>query len=481
MTKTWTINSFRGGNADWENKGIAGSFKPSSGLDIRKTRDTLSCSQKVTLCTTSDNSGVFDGLVMFFVNGDDGVTYAFADNGKIYAWSGTTWVLKYTDPDGAIKGAEQWYDNTPQAIIVWATDTKIKQKIIPGNATWSTGNDVSNIATNLTSATWHTMAIANGNLQVCNSAYLGMYTFAKAWSQQIFTTTPDNILKTVIERLGNVVMGAVKKTNAEKGTLIEWIVGANGYTKKKEIPAKGVNAIVDGEVTIMQAGTNGGLIYSDFVNILPITSFPGESGQSDPGGADNYRGVAMFGAYGVTAIDGDIAANLVMNGIYTIGRKKKNAQFVLNLDYPIDADRISAVKACNGIIFVAYKKGSTNRIAMIDSTLKGNAIYRTLDFTPPVMMPDNGAVWSLVQLEMLPLPASCAVELWYRIDKSGLYLQAKLEGGSTQVVPNTDGSDMTRAVFQVAAQGRICELMVKLFSHNNATPEITKVITYFEV
>src|SRR5258708_11351723 len=149
MTKTWTINSFRGGNADWENKGIAGSFKPSSGLDIRKTRDTLSCSQKVTLCTTSDNSGVFDGLVMFFVNGDDGVTYAFADNGKIYAWSGTTWVLKYTDPDGAIKGAEQWYDNTPQAIIVWATDTKIKQKIIPGNATWSTGNDVSNIATNL--------------------------------------------------------------------------------------------------------------------------------------------------------------------------------------------------------------------------------------------------------------------------------------------------------------------------------------------
>ena len=37
------LASFLGGQSDYEDKGIAGSFKSGMNLDVRKQRDTLTC------------------------------------------------------------------------------------------------------------------------------------------------------------------------------------------------------------------------------------------------------------------------------------------------------------------------------------------------------------------------------------------------------------------------------------------------------
>ena len=53
----YEINSFRGGLADFEDKGISGAFKFGSNLDIRKQIDSLSAGQTlVDLGTRTDSA-----------------------------------------------------------------------------------------------------------------------------------------------------------------------------------------------------------------------------------------------------------------------------------------------------------------------------------------------------------------------------------------------------------------------------------------
>src|SRR3990167_3732058 len=51
---TYTIKSFEGGISSFNDRGIRGSFKFASGIDIRKANDTLSCGQDM------EEEGLFD-------------------------------------------------------------------------------------------------------------------------------------------------------------------------------------------------------------------------------------------------------------------------------------------------------------------------------------------------------------------------------------------------------------------------------------
>src|SRR5574337_1571516 len=137
--RTYTIKSWKGGFSDYEDKGIAGAFKWANGVDPRKRRDTISCQQAIVLDTTSDNSGVFSGLIKAYVNTADGDIYGFSNDGKIYKWNsgGSTWDLKYTDAHGAIKGAAQWWLSTGKVYLFWACDSHLHCKELPGNSGWT--------------------------------------------------------------------------------------------------------------------------------------------------------------------------------------------------------------------------------------------------------------------------------------------------------------------------------------------------------
>jgi hypothetical protein len=479
--RTFTIKSFRGGISDFEETGILGAYKFGSNIDPRKRRDTISCQQTILNQVTSDNGGVWSGLANFIVDGADGNTYAFTNDGKIYMLVGSTWTLKYTDADGAIKGAAQWWQQDGNAYLFWTTDTKLKSKQIPGNTGWSDVNADIVVGsthytypkTNLTSATWHTMAIANGALQICNSNYMAEVGYDGSYTTQVVNLIPGNAAKTVIERLGNVAIGTTRTTNAESGTLFEYIATALTWTKSKAIPAKGINGIVDTEVTLMQAGTNGGLYYTDFINMLPVTTVPG-GGQCAPGGCDGYHGMALFGMYGNSTQDGNVAT-----GIYSYGRLRKNAKPVLNLEYVVDADVIGAVHVSNGNIYVSYTKSSVNKMAVVDTSNKANGIWQSLDLDFPIGLPDETNICTISQVETLDMPAGTAIECWYRLDKKGSFQQAYLEGGATQFV--ADGvNKRSKAQFNIQSDGRCIEIMLKLFPSGNNTPEVRKVVLYFD-
>ena len=165
---------------------------------------------------------------------------------------------------------------------------------------------------------------------------------------------------------------------------------------------------------------------------------------------------------------------MIQTGVYTIGRKKKNAPFVLNLDYPLDADQIGSVKKVGSDILISYSKGATYGVKKVDSTLKGTGTFDSLDLIAPKEFV-RPLVWRSVVIKTMDMPAGTSIEFYYRIDKNGSFVQATMEDG---VVQFTTGNE---AVFLISGEGSVFEFEVVLNPSGNNTPEIIlPVYIYFE-
>lgn len=462
--KSFEIKSFRGGISDFEDKGITGAFKLGLALDIRKKVDSLSCQQALV----DEGAGIIVDLIYFIVPASDGNSYGLGSTGKIYKrTSAGVWSVVYTDVDGAIKGAAEWFSSAGKSYLYWATNTKLHRKELPGLSNWTDVDaDPGWPKTDLTSATWHTMKQAGGALMICNDRYLAMVGYDSSYTNNAVDLILGNVTKTLIEAGNSVLAGTVKKDNSEKGNLFLWEQTALSWIKKKDIPSKGINAIIESEVLLMQVGTKGGLYFSDMVNVLPVTSFPG-GGQVNPDAADVDEGLALFGVFG------NGAGNI---GVYGYGRKIKNGQVALNLEYPLACDEIGSVKKVGGDILISYKSGATYGVKKVDATTKAQADYQGLDLKAPSDLPQKPVVWGLVKLILASLPASCAIECWYRVNKNGSFLQAKMEGNVAQFT--TAGEQ--EAIFQIGAEGKIFEVELKLIPSGNNSPEVYKIEIFFE-
>ncbi len=212
----------------------------------------------------------------------------------------------------------------------------MRREALPGASDWS-GVDAGALwpKTNLENVAWHTMRPAGGALMICNGSYLAMVGYDESYTVEAVQFYPDELSKVIIERQNLVVIGTYKNNSSEKGALYTWSQEYLNYIQRREIPSGMINGLVDTEMTLMQAGDKGGIFYSDLTNVVAITATPNCEGKVNPGGVENDESMALFGIY-----DNDYP------GVYTIGRKRKNAPFVLNLDYPLDCDEIGAVCLC---------------------------------------------------------------------------------------------------------------------------------------
>jgi len=460
---SYVLKSFKG-ISDYEDKGLQGSFKVGINLDVRKKVDSLSCQQTLV----QEGAGVVVDLIRWIIPCLDGNSYLFGNAGKIYKrTSAGTITLVSTDADGAITGACEWYLNTPKTYLFWATATKIHCKEIPGASNWS---DVDALAgwpkTTLTSSSYHTMIQAVGSLQIANEDWLAMVGYDGSFSHQALNLFKKNYAKALVERGGYIVVGSPSKSTAQESELVAWDTSAESWNDKKIIKGGAVNALIDVEIPLAQVGTAGEIYFSDLQNRLPIVSIPG-GGYCNPGGVANDGGLALFGIYGN---DAD------RNGIYSYGRKILNGNRVLNLEYNVgECDEIGAIAKVGSDILVTYKNGSDYFVKKVDTANKATAYYYSLDLKPPVPF-SYLPTWGQIVLTMKALPASCQVEVFYKLDKTGSFIQAQMEG-DIAAFTTTGG---TEAVFLVGEEAKIFEIEIKLTPSVNTTPEIYKAELFFE-
>jgi hypothetical protein len=536
--KCYEISSFRGGISDYSDKGISGAFKFGTNLDIRKINDSLSCgqalveeglhgsqspssspspsasislspsvSESASASTTPSLSGsdsaspspsaskssspsttesfstsaspspsaglttIFSDLIHFFVKCSDGYTYGFGNTGCIYRRDlDGFWMRVYKDTHGKIDGAAEWSSSSGKTFLYWSVGKYLNRKEIPGRSDW---NDV-----NLTgvgkwpkqnlndNATWHTMRECGGALVIANYNWLAMVGYDDSYTNEALDLVPGNIAKTIVERSGHTIAGTHKATETNKG----------------------INAAIDSEVPLAQVGDDGQIFYADFTNSMPVKRFPG-GGKCNPGGVCNEIESPLFFDWEQTAlswIDKQAVGNLSLwgvfnadagyGGVYTYGRRNKNHPFVLNLEYLLDVDEIGAIVNMNGTTLISYRDGSDFGVKAVDPDTKAEGTYYGLDFKAPVKKVSSITNWTIAELFMKPLPAYCYVQLWYKINKTGDFIQAKLANGDVNFT-TTNGK---KAVFIIQGEGEIIEPKIVLHPYLNTCPEVYRTRLYFQ-
>jgi hypothetical protein len=178
--------------------------------------------------------------------------------------------------------------------------------------------------------------------------------------------------------------------------------------------------------------------------------------------------MAVFGVYGADSGRG---------GLYTYGRKNKNQPFVMNCEYQFDADEIGAVANMAGVDIFSYRLGTSFGVKSADQTNKAIGTFEGLDFRAPVKYSIQITEWQQAEIFMAPLPANTAVQFWYRCDKNGSFIQAKLANGSGNAYNTTNGK---KAVFSIAAAGEIFEPRIVLIPYRNITPEVYRLKILFK-
>lgn len=475
MSSVFTIKSVRGGLSDWEDKGIRGSFKSGTALSIRRRRDSLYCNQALV---DADGSDVVVDLIKYTVPASDGNTYLFGAS-KIYKQtSGGTISVVYTDSDGQICGAEEMWQANGKKYLFWATATKLKCKEIPGASNWSdvnasivVGSDTYTYPkSNLTSQTDHTMKIANGALMICNGNYLAMVGWDGSYTNEALRLLPDMKAKTLIDRNDYVVIGTETFSGRKNAHLFEWETNSLNYLRKQKISTNSINALIEGEVMLMQGGTNGQIFFGDFTNRLPVTSFP-SGGRVNPNAIIEDDGIVYFGVYGST--------DTTKNGIYSYGRNQKNGDFCLNFEYPVTCDEIGALEVIGGVMYVSYKvtgSPTTYYWFKVDVSNKQTAIYESLDLIAPIGQPDQETTWNTVDIFMSALPADTSIGVKYRVNKDAAWITAMLDG-DTELL---EVEDAIKASFIVGAVGDVIEVQITITPDGNTSPEVHKAKVYFD-
>lgn len=407
---------------------------------------------------------VFEDLIRFIVKASDGYAYGFGNTGCVYRRdSDGYWQRVYKDSNGEIKGAEEKPSSDGKTYLYWATDQILMRKELPGDDAW---NDVETVAQNLQPADWHTMKQIGGSLMICNKSYIALVGYDDSYTNEALDLIPGNIAKTIIERNGRAIIGCYRETDEDKG----------------------INAAIDAEYPLAQVGTDGNLHYSDMANSMPITRFPG-GGTVNPGGVCNQVEQVNFFEWEQDAdswIDAQTVGNLSLwavydaqdgkGGIYSYGRKKKNHPVTMNLEYAFDADELGALANINGTILVSYRQDTSFGVKAVDPDTKATGVYEGLDFKAPVKKPANITSWTTQELFMAPLPSGTSVEFWYRINKTGGFVQARTADGELIF----DTANAKKAVFIVSAEGEIFEPRIVLNPSFNVCPEVYRSRTYFQ-
>lgn len=416
-------------------------------------------------------TSIFKDLILWFVPASDGNLYGFGNTGYIYKRTlDGTWSIVYKSAS-KIKGAEEKPSSGGKTYLIWALNTEIHRKEIPGNAQWNDVDAAGSVQgdtwpkNNLTSTDWHTMKVVGGDVMIANKSTLAMAAYDDSYTNEALDLIPGNTAKTLVERNGRVITGTYRTAD----------------------PDKGINAAIDAEIPIAQVGDDGNIFYANMVDSVATKRLPG-GGKVNPGAITNEVDQVNFFEWEVNSlswIDKQVVGNMAllgvydadsgMGGVYSFGRNNKNHPLILNLDYLLDVDEIGAVVHYNGLTFVSYRDTNDFGVKVTSTTTKATGVWEGLEFRSPVRKPIEINSWMQAEVYCKSLPSGCSIEFWYKLDKTGSFIKAKVADGSVSY-STTNGQ---KAVFRIAAAGDIFEPRIVLNPTGNTSPEVLRLRVYF--
>ncbi|GAC1413746.1 MAG: hypothetical protein NVSMB66_6150 [Candidatus Doudnabacteria bacterium] len=415
MERNTRFINWSGGLAESDVLGLKGSYVNGQGLNIHSNPGLLTVNQALKKASGS----IVTDFCKFRVVGSDGNVYWFGDTGKIYQSSstGTGWVLKYTDANGAIVGVAEF-----NGFMYWATATNLHRKPMPGAADWS--DTVHNWNT-LTSSAYHPMVAHQGYLILGNNLTIatvdtGSVFTAAGTTAVTLDTLPANFPIVSITKFDIDVLVGTSTLNGDNTALIaRWDTTSPSYLKISQIQENSINTFLYFEDVLYAICGGTGYLY--FYNGEILKKF-----KRIPGNYDNqlgftyqdswcvFRGLALFGASITPGNNGDPFT--AGEGVYSLGRYDKNYPYALNMEYVISQNvstgiSIGAIASVANTLIVAWKNGSTYGVDVIDWTNKfTGAFVKTVAVSGERMAGKN---WTEYAVTYKNLPGSSNLNIRY--------------------------------------------------------------------
>ena len=479
------IISTRGGISDENDRGAEGAMKMSYGLDIHSPHGGIVGNGSLVAETEALSS-----LIVHFVSASDGSTYGFTNTGSIYVRSSAgSWNLAYSDENGAIKGAAEWGLSDGTEYLFWATNTSIARKLLKGTGVVPWTDAVANWKTTLDPASFHTMKVAGGALQIANNNYLATVDYEGEFDPSALDIQPGNSIKAIDERDTYVVLGSVRDSDEEEGHLWSWIIDSLSWLQKKRIPIRGVNAMVDSEMALLQGGDDGEIFAADFINTVPLARLPGNAGEVNPGGVTVHEDLAMFGFYNTADQDGR-----EVDGVWSYGRKQKDRSLALNYEYRMSPQaggstivEVGALKSVGGVLLASWETAevvaSANKFGVdASSATPAQMLYEGLEFdagTPYISKKFNTV--KLAFARFAGDYSGMTVSVKYRMDKDVSWEYAITGSGETTYTFSSSTADQPdELVFSIGEPAKIYELGLEIVPNGTVKPILPSVTTYLD-
>jgi len=473
----YRIQGYRGGIADDPYQGVREAFRFGYGLNIRGEENTLKCNQRLKEDLGSDT--FISDLILFYVPASNGNLYGFGDTGNVYRKQGgaAAWELVYADANGKITGAAEYTNNDGSdnyaPYLYWATETNVSRIKLSG--TWAT--DVEhNWQTLDGDPSWHTMSEALGVLLICDNKDLAMVDYEGGFNLDAVDLPRSHRNKCLLGLDQLVVFGSTKGDKVEEGWLWTWDKIQPSWIQRRMVAERGINALLQGEFLMIQAGVRGGLYFWDTSSLLRIKKLPGEFAWVNPGGVTIMGGLPLLGVNGSNKC-----------GIYSYGRLNKNDPYALNLEYipshgKFENVLIGALTMYEDRIYCSWKDGTTFGTDVLDSDNKAEARYEGLVFDGGESFTQKG--FRQIKVVTKPLPRDCSIEVFFKVNQQTDWQKATMQDGSELF----DHEGRSKAIFSIETggneddpgSGEEYELAMNLHPNGNDTPEIISATTYFE-
>lgn len=528
------IKEWSGGISSFNDRGIRGSFKFGTNLDIRKTEDTLTCGQRLVdegLLGTSHSTSASISPSFSASPSGSGSSSPSASNSPSKSVSpsasGSKSASKSASPSGsASPSSSESPSLSPSAGLnnVYVDLVLFWVKATDGN-TYGFGNAGNIYRRYIDGYTRNVYKDPDGGIKGAiekpsssGTTYLQWATGTKImrkplpgasdWSdvEIIYTNLTGTDWHTMAQIGGaNVICNGSmlalvgyddsitnEALDLIPGNIAKSILERNGRavigTFKAGYPNKGVNAMLDCEVPLSQIGDNGELFFANFTDTMPAKRFPG-GGRVNPGGVTNEVDQVQIFDWESTAlswIDKQTMGNLSLwgvfgadsgyNGVYSYGRKNKEQLFTLNLEYALEVDEIGAVANVEGVTIISYRDGNDFGVKAVDSTYKTQASYESLEFRPPIKKAETPTIFKYTEIFMEALPAGCSIEYFYRMNRAEGWTRGYTVNGQVSYSV-TNGK---KATFRIGAEGDVYEEKLLLTPSFNTSPTILRSRTYFE-
>lgn len=374
----YEIKSFNGGVSDFEDKGIAGAFKFGSGLDIRKSKDTLTCKQGFKdegITVQSPSASVSPSA-----SGSPSASSSPSSSNSVSPSSSaspSSGGSPSRSPSASVSpshsvsmsASQSPSSSISRSISVSKAISSVFRDLILWWVTASDGNlygfgNTGYIYKRTTDGSWSVVYKATGKIKGAEEkpsaggkTYLEWSLDTEVHRKEI----PGNLTWNDVDAVGTVQGDSWPKTNLTSadwhtmkevagdvmiangptlamsayddsytnealdlipGNLAKTLVERTGRavigTYRAADPDNGVNSAIDAEVPLAQVGKDGQLFYANLVDSIATKRFPG-GGKSYPGGVANEVSQVNFFDWEVDAtswIDKQTVGNMALFGIF---------------------------------------------------------------------------------------------------------------------------------------------------------------------